>query len=1266
MLDIAPEREVDGDLILSDMGQGLGLRPGVLDGAISISAVQWLCNADKSSHEPRLRLKAFFGSLYRCLGRGVRAVLQVYPENIAQRELILGFAMRAGFSGGIVVDYLHGTKRRKEYLVLTCGPPSLSSVTPEGKGEDGESCSDEDSSGDEENQTLLLDSEEIIAEVFRSVSLIICPTANLRLKMHGVLGRSGSDIQKNPDIDDSTLSRKSLEVLKFSSSPTVVYIRCCKSQCSTDVTFFSLEPNGRWRVLVLPQQYLYREICWKSPQSNVNSLQVGSLLPLTSLLFGRQKIQRVTYIDATLESILSSSSLRHEGALSNLNEWNMLSITSSGQNPITECEFPGTISHGSDSVSVEDKCIHDSKKERSTVKYSRKKPRKKGKRNRNVKCSNGLNELQSGVGYSITQAVIQNTQHRSSRSSANICNSLMNDAMTNDESSQRGCKSYHPITRTEVTSNGDILKSTKCDGPGQIEELSERKKCSKQHVGNLYGTEKRDKYFRRVPNDSNGYASSTGNQNSHAKRENYQCIWKRVQKSDADVSNCDSEKFNFAFPQFDDKLKKNALKKKFPNPVDSIILSQSAHENQEKLKVPKNPRRHNYPGSLQENESQCRKGSSDNGACSNACLKTNMQSDGVFGSPSQIATAKRLINAADSQTRTSSFRARYKKRNVQYVPLKTIPNPEACSRNLDAKENVPIVVSSVDDQMVEHHFLLPRSEKFNGLTEQQGELLAVDGEGDKMDKEVSPSGQIKHEHDTVPQAVSESWMHQELKDSELPNCLSVGMLVEPERWTSKNATQEQLASRCLAPVFSSVNLRVINAGQNVENIKASPGNTQFGKLRNHYTCTLEQGCNNAAMAKFFIPEAKSKTFHSLENDWRNIARAVNDAHRTQLVSEAIEIDKGYPAAEFEKLLHSAAPIICPSASIQACQACFPSRATNAPLCRHEIPNVSLKNLWQWYEKHGNYGLEVKAEDHRNARQFGMDHFEFRAYFVPYLSSIQLFKDHRTHPIHNDTRTLGSMEVDGKMNKTSESSSNVELRSIFSVLVPQPVVEDSSSLLRKGGLSDSGSSSECSNGDLHHLPDEFELSDDMELLFEYFESEQPQRRRPLFETIQEVVSGDGCPKNCRSYGDPTILHTVSLHDLHPHSWFSVAWYPIYRIPDGNLRAAFLTYHSLGHFIQREQSLKACSVDVCTVSPIIGLQSYNAQGECWFQPRHSTDDLTEEFLDLDLHTVLRERLRTLQQTASIMSRAVRKIGSDTLVNMHPDYEFFLTRGRVANCF
>jgi hypothetical protein len=74
---VAVEREVEGDVMLSDIGQGLPLRTGVFDGAISISAIQWLCNADKTANEPRQRLKAFFQTLYRSLARGARAVLQV-------------------------------------------------------------------------------------------------------------------------------------------------------------------------------------------------------------------------------------------------------------------------------------------------------------------------------------------------------------------------------------------------------------------------------------------------------------------------------------------------------------------------------------------------------------------------------------------------------------------------------------------------------------------------------------------------------------------------------------------------------------------------------------------------------------------------------------------------------------------------------------------------------------------------------------------------------------------------------------------------------------------------------------------------------------------------------------------------------------------------------------------------------------------------------------------------------------------------------------
>lgn len=84
MLEIAIENEVEGDVFLHDAGQGFRFRPGSFDGAISISAIQWLCNADTADANPYRRLMAFFGSLYSALRRGSRAVLQFYPESHKQ------------------------------------------------------------------------------------------------------------------------------------------------------------------------------------------------------------------------------------------------------------------------------------------------------------------------------------------------------------------------------------------------------------------------------------------------------------------------------------------------------------------------------------------------------------------------------------------------------------------------------------------------------------------------------------------------------------------------------------------------------------------------------------------------------------------------------------------------------------------------------------------------------------------------------------------------------------------------------------------------------------------------------------------------------------------------------------------------------------------------------------------------------------------------------------------------------------------------------
>jgi SAM-dependent methyltransferase len=93
MLEIAAQRDVGGDLILNDIGQGFGFRSGLYDGAISISAIQWLCYNDKRDHRSAKRLTAFFQSLYKCLRRGGRCVLGWW----ASHRLIL--SQRLGLGG---------------------------------------------------------------------------------------------------------------------------------------------------------------------------------------------------------------------------------------------------------------------------------------------------------------------------------------------------------------------------------------------------------------------------------------------------------------------------------------------------------------------------------------------------------------------------------------------------------------------------------------------------------------------------------------------------------------------------------------------------------------------------------------------------------------------------------------------------------------------------------------------------------------------------------------------------------------------------------------------------------------------------------------------------------------------------------------------------------------------------------------------------------------------------------------------------------------
>lgn len=82
-----------------------------------------------------------------------------------------------------------------------------------------------------------------------------------------------------------------------------------------------------------------------------------------------------------------------------------------------------------------------------------------------------------------------------------------------------------------------------------------------------------------------------------------------------------------------------------------------------------------------------------------------------------------------------------------------------------------------------------------------------------------------------------------------------------------------------------------------------------------------------------------------------------------------------------------------------------------------------------------------------------------------------------------------------------------------------------------------------------------LGDPSRLLFEFFETTSPHEREPFTDRIHQLAAGC-CPE----------LLTLNSSSLHPSSWYSVAWYPLYRFPSNGssireLNASFLTFHSM---------------------------------------------------------------------------------------------------------
>lgn len=268
------------------------------------------------------------------------------------------------------------------------------------------------------------------------------------------------------------------------------------------------------------------------------------------------------------------------------------------------------------------------------------------------------------------------------------------------------------------------------------------------------------------------------------------------------------------------------------------------------------------------------------------------------------------------------------------------------------------------------------------------------------------------------------------------------------------------------------------------------------------------------------------------------------------------------------------------------------------------PYFVLGDLWGNFEEWSAYGVGVPLvlNDNDSVIQ----------YYVPYLSGIQIYSATAKPSIQS--RQLGEDTDSDFRDSSSESSSDCEPERGFKCLrehrnLPQLSDEIPHCMGR------------LSLGDHPTLPPDGFARDDGEavnsqgyLLFEYLEQDPPYSREPLADKILDLAA------------QFPGLATLGSCDILPSSWFSVAWYPIYRIPTGptlkDLDACFLTYHSLYTPVGGLQGVQNPAVSYLTEIdglpklslPAFGLATYKFKGSLWTpnggHERHLANSLVQD--------------------------------------------------------
>ncbi|WJX19067.1 hypothetical protein P8452_08800 [Trifolium repens] len=223
----------------------------------------------------------------------------------------------------------------------------------------------------------------------------------------------------------------------------------------------------------------------------------------------------------------------------------------------------------------------------------------------------------------------------------------------------------------------------------------------------------------------------------------------------------------------------------------------------------------------------------------------------------------------------------------------------------------------------------------------------------------------------------------------------------------------------------------------------------------------------------------------------------------------------------------------------------PSHTLDLQSCSHEVNNqwlplgkdpvecFALKDLWDCYERWSalGAGTPILLENGDALTQ----------YYVPYLSSIQIYTNKSVAASRNRKEDIDATEF--------ESDSWSEDDSGSSDILSRSVSNNSSKAWDAASLdSSSDQLSSCPNRDMLGY-----------LYLQYTETAPPSSRVPFTEKITELAKSH-----------PALM-TLKSVDVSPASWMAVAWYPIYCIPnhqpsEKDLSACFLTYHTLSSSFQ----------------------------------------------------------------------------------------------------